>query len=148
MLNSYKLNMKSFQQLSKQDLYAILALRMEVFCVEQECPYQDLDYQDQLARHIFIKENGVIMAYARIINTKNNLFHIGRVVVKQAYRNKGLANIIMKFSIDELKKESGKIEISAQSYLKGFYQKLGFISTEKYYLEDDIPHESMHILLD
>lgn len=144
MINSYAVVSKFFEDLTKTELYAILALRMQVFCVEQDCPYQDLDGQDQQAQHVYIKENNSILAYARILKGKENIYHIGRVVVNPDFRKKGLATIVMRASIDSLKEKQGKIEISAQSYLSEFYQGLGFINTGKYYLEDDIPHEEMY----
>lgn len=142
---SEQVNSKSFDELTKTELYAILALRVEVFCVEQNCPYQDVDGHDQEAQHVFIKDEKSIMAYARILKDKDNAKkqHIGRVVVNPSYRRKGLATDIMQACIDEIENHTTVIEISAQSYLSGFYQGLGFKNTGKYYLEDDIPHEQM-----
>jgi len=150
MLNSSQVLAKSFDELTKIELYSILALRVQVFCVEQNCPYQDLDNRDQQSQHIFIKDVDIIAAYARIIGTDDNVFHIGRVVVNENYRKHGLATIIMQSCIDGIQnnnhsKEKTTIVISAQSYLTGFYQDLGFKSTGKFYLEDDIPHEQMQI---
>lgn len=143
-MNSSSIFFKSFDDLTKTELYAILALRVQVFCVEQNCPYQDLDGQDQQAQHVFMKKDKAIMAYARILVGRKGVYHIGRVVVNENYRSKGLAIIIMKACIDSLNGKPGKIEISAQSYLTDFYQGLGFKNTGKYYLEDDIPHEEMY----
>jgi ElaA protein len=145
---SDQVNSKSFNELTKAELYAILALRIEVFCVEQNCPYQDADGQDQEAQHVFIKSEKSIMAYARILKDKDNpnKQHIGRVVVNPNYRRKGLAKHIMQACIDEIESHTTVIEISAQSYLSHFYQGLGFKNTGKYYLEDDIPHEQMHYM--
>jgi len=140
---SDQVKIKSFDELTKVELYSILALRIEVFCVEQECPYQDVDGQDHNAQHVFINDEETIAAYARIIKGHNNDYHIGRVVVNPKYRKKGLATIIMKACFAELKNRTQFIEISAQSYLSEFYKSLGFKNTEKYYLEDDIPHEQM-----
>ena len=140
---SDQVNSKSFDELTKAELYAILALRVEVFCVEQNCPYQDVDGQDQKAQHVFIKDGNTIIAYARILMDQAKKYHIGRVVVNPDYRKKGLASIIMKACFAELENKTQVIEISAQSYLSEFYQGLGFKNTGKYYLEDDIPHEQM-----
>ena len=153
MLNSSDVLAKSFDELTKIELYSILALRVQVFCVEQNCPYQDLDNKDQQSQHIFIKDADIIAAYARIISVEDHVFHIGRVVVNESYRKHGLATIIMKNCISTIQANNhGKnkltIVISAQSYLKGFYQGLGFKSTGKFYLEDDIPHEQMQIVVD
>lgn len=144
---SDQINSKSFDELTKTELYAILALRVEVFCVEQECPYQDVDGLDQEAQHVYLNDGKTIMAYARILKDQSNNYHIGRVVVNSKYRKKGLATVIMKACIAELKKYAKVVEISAQSYLTDFYQGLGFKNTGKYYLEDDIPHEQMVLKL-
>jgi ElaA protein len=144
MLNSKPVTIKSFNQLNKNELYAILAARVQIFCVEQNCPYQDLDNQDQEAIHVFVKDEKTITVYARILKGKNNTYHIGRVIVDKNYRKKGLAILIMRSCIVEAKSQgANKIEISAQSYLNDFYQGLGFRNTGKYYLEDDIPHQQM-----
>jgi len=145
-MNSSPVISKPFDDLTKAELYAILALRIQVFCVEQNCPYQDVDDQDQHAQHVFIKDENSIMAYARILDGKQDVCHIGRVVVNANYRKRGLATVIMKACIESLKNKPGTIEISAQSYLTDFYKSLGFISTGKFYLEDDIPHEQMTLL--
>ncbi len=147
-MNSSVVISKDFNTLTKTELYAILALRVQVFCVEQNCPYQDIDDQDQQAQHVFTKDNDIIMAYARIIKGKQETYHIGRVVVDERHRKKGLATIIMQACIDELKSKAKRVEISAQSYLTDFYQGLGFKSMGEYYLEDDIPHEKMQLILD
>ena len=146
MMNSNQVLLKKFEQLTKTELYAILALRLEVFCVEQNCPYQDIDNNDQDALHVYIQDNNTIKAYARILKESGNEYHIGRVVVSKNFRKDGLATLIMKKSIDTIKLENdATIIISAQSYLKDFYKKLGFENTGQYYLEDDIPHEQMQL---
>ena len=148
MLDTKNIKIKSFDQLTKKELYAILALRIQVFCVEQNCPYQDIDYQDIDATHVFLKDADSIMAYARIIHENENKAHIGRVVVNDNYRKHGYATLIMQNCIQLIKQNKTKnIIISAQSYLKDFYRNLGFVNTGKYYLEDDIPHEQMQIIL-
>lgn len=146
MLNSDSVIQKSFQQLDLEELYGILSLRLEVFCVEQNCPYQDIDNQDQKAQHVFIKNEDKIIAYARIIHKSKDKAAIGRVVVDQQHRKKGLAQKIMKHCINDLK-PTNTIELSAQSYLQQFYKDLGFSSTGEYYLEDAIPHEKMQLNL-
>ena len=147
MLNSDSIQIKSFDELNKSELYSIIALRMQVFCVEQNCPYQDLDNQDQQAVHVFIKEEDVISAYARIIQA-NTICYIGRVVVDPQYRSHGLATLLMKNCIAYITKNNmGSVMISAQSYLHDFYRNLGFKNTGKFYLEDDIPHQQMKLTL-
>ncbi|HFC29930.1 MAG TPA: GNAT family N-acetyltransferase [Oceanospirillales bacterium] len=149
MLKSNKVTIKSFQELSNSELYAIMALRLEVFVVEQDCPYQDLDGLDQHATHVFIDNSEKIVAYARILNKNEGVYQIGRVVVAKNFRGKNLATIIMQQCVDycQLKNDAQHIELSAQSYLHDFYQGIGFKSVGKYYLEDDIPHEKMRLSL-
>jgi ElaA protein len=141
------IQIKTFDQLSSKQLYEILSLRMQVFCVEQKCPYQDADGEDYHAQHVFIEEGPAIVAYARIL-TKEDSTYIGRVVVAKEYRNKSLAKAIMKHCINfcQLHYPVNNIIISAQSYLKNFYTGLGFQSLNQFYLEDDIPHEKMQYI--
>jgi len=148
MLNSQQVISKSYKELSKAELYAILSLRIQVFCVEQNCPYQDIDFQDQKSQHVFIQKDQYLCAYARIIPDENHVFHIGRVVVDKKFRGDKLATLIMKNCINYCQNQhpNSCIEISAQSYLNAFYQALGFKSTGKYYQEDDIPHEQMQLI--
>lgn len=148
MINSDSIQIKSFDDLTKNELYSIIALRMQVFCVEQDCPYQDLDHQDQKSIHVFFKDDTYISAYARIIQ-EDSICHIGRVVVNPKYRKQGLATSLMKSCIvHTVANNMGTVIISAQSYLQDFYKNLGFVNTGKYYLEDDIPHEEMKLVLD
>ena len=124
MIKSNQVILKTFNELTKSELYAILALRMQVFCVEQNCPYQDIDNQDQSALHVYIEQDNTIKAYARIINEKQEEYHIGRVVVAENFRKDGLATLIMQCCIDKIRiNKQAKIIISAQSYLKDFYMK-------------------------
>ena len=148
MLKSYSVATKNFKELTKTELYAILALRVEVFCVEQNCPYQDIDGLDRDALHVFIHDKEHIFAYARIIKENKDTCHIGRVVVSPDSRKQHLATKIMHTCIKEIKKTAAKrIEISAQSYLTDFYQGIGFQNTGKYYLEDEIPHQQMVLII-
>jgi len=138
---------KTFYKLEREELYQILRLRSEVFVVEQDCIYQDLDNKDQKAIHIFLKENENIIAYTRVFK-KGDYYRnpsIGRVVVSKNERGKELGKKIMKSSIDYIKKnELGeKIELSAQKYLDKFYKDLDFYTIGKEYMEDGIPHQRM-----
>lgn len=144
MVKSRAVNIKSFEELELSELYAILALRMQVFCVEQDCPYQDMDGKDEGAIHVYYSNDDDILAYARILQNENETFSIGRVVVHPDFRMQGLAKEIMQSCIGIIRrKSSANIIISAQSYVQDFYYGLGFESTGKFYLEDDIPHEEM-----
>jgi len=138
---------KTFSELNTDELYQILRLRTEVFVVEQNCVYQDLDNKDQKAIHIYYKENDEIVAYTRIFKSGDYYKNpsIGRVVVSKNNRGKELGKKIMISSIEYIKKnlKGDKIELSAQKYLDKFYKDLGFYKTGKDYLEDGIPHQRM-----
>lgn len=138
-----------FNQLSVDDLYQILKLRTEVFVLEQQCAYQDLDGMDQHAWHVLgMNVNKKIVSYARILSPEQcdyNFCSIGRVVVKKSFRQENLGRQLMTAAIDFTKNKFTEhlIQISAQTYLSKFYQSLGFVNTGNFYLEDDIPHQTM-----
>lgn len=138
---------KTFNQLTTEELYQILRLRSEVFVVEQDCVYQDVDNKDQKALHIIGTKNGEIVAYTRIFKPGDyfNNVSIGRVVVSQDQRKYGLGKQIMQASLAAIDQRfpNQPIEISAQSYLLKFYTELGFKVTGEEYLEDGIPHRRM-----
>lgn len=138
---------KSFSDLTKEELYNILSLRSEVFIVEQNCAYQDIDQKDQFALHVFIKKNNQIIAYTRIFKPNDYFKYssIGRVVVLKKERASKIGSQIMSFSIKKIEEifNEKKIKISAQKYLINFYKKLGFITIGEEYLEDGIPHIAM-----
>ena len=138
---------KKFSELSIEELYQILRLRSEVFVVEQDCVYQDLDNKDQISVHIFIKEKNEIVAYTRIFKSGDYYKNpsIGRVVVSKKDRGKELGKKIMISSIDDIQEnlKGDKIELSAQKYLDKFYKDLGFYKIGEDYLEDGIPHQRM-----
>ena len=142
-----EINTYSYNELTTNQLYEILKLRAEVFVVEQNCAYQDLDNKDNKALHLIGERNNKIIAYTRIFK-KGDYFtnsSIGRVLVKKEFRKKELGKVIMEKSIEIIKKNTKeeKIEISAQKYLTKFYKDLGFKKTGKEYLEDNIPHIKM-----
>ena len=142
-----KITTYTYQQLSKEKLYQIIRLRLEVFVLEQNCIYQDLDNKDQKAIHLVGEEEGKVIAYTRLFK-KGDYFEnasIGRVIVKKESRKKDYGKIIMQKSIEELKNEYNEenIEISAQKYLTKFYDDLGFKKIGEEYLEDNIPHIKM-----
>ena len=138
---------KTFSELDTEDLYQILRLRSEVFVVEQDCVYQDIDNKDQNAIHLYFKENDEIVAYTRIFNAGHYYENpcIGRVVVSKKNRGKDLGKKIMIDSIEYIKQniKAEKIELSAQKYLNKFYKDLGFYKIGEDYLEDGIPHQRM-----
>ena len=138
---------KTFSELDTEDLYQILRLRSEVFVVEQDCVYQDIDNKDQKAIHLYYKENNEIVAYTRIFKAGHYYENpcIGRVVVSKKNRGKDIGKKIMIDSIEYIKQNINgeKIELSAQKYLDKFYKDLGFYSKGEQYLEDGIPHQRM-----
>ena len=138
---------KRFDALSSQELYNLLQLRSEVFVVEQNCVYQDIDGKDEKAIHLIGEDNGKIVAYARLFKPAAYFEQasIGRVVVKESYRDKKLGHLLMREAIRVIEThfEETKITISAQLYLKKFYESHGFVQTSEMYLEDDIPHIEM-----
>ena len=138
-------DVKKFNEIDRETLHNIFLLRSEVFIVEQECAYQDIDGKDFKSIHIIGKIKEEIIAYSRIMRLNNDFCSIGRVLVKKELRKKGIGIKLMKKSIEEATKEnySRKIKISAQRYLKKFYTNLGFKHTGKSYLEDGIPHIEM-----
>ncbi|MEZ4793302.1 MAG: GNAT family N-acetyltransferase [Gelidibacter sp.] len=142
-----KIITKTFQQLTIDELYAILQLRSEIFVVEQDCVYQDMDYQDQKALHILGFKNKKLVAYTRIFKPGDYFENasIGRVVVVSNERKHKYGYDIMNASIEAVKNyfHTKTIKISAQVYLKKFYNNLGFKVVGEDYLEDGIPHIGM-----
>jgi len=140
---------KKFEALSVVELYQILRLRSEIFVVEQNCVYQDLDNKDQKAVHLFGEYDGKIIAYSRLFKAGDyfDCSSIGRVIVDSNYRDKKFGHELIKQGIAEIRNHFNEenITISAQLYLKKFYETHGFIQTSEMYLEDDIPHIEMKI---
>ena len=129
-------------------MYEILRLRTESLIVEQECPYQDLDNLDQQSLHFMIFDKSALVGYTRLIDigvSYPDFASIGRVVIKQSHRKKGIGKILMTHSIEQCKSlfKTDKIKISAQCYLRNFYRDLGFVEQGEEYLEDNIPHIAM-----
>ena len=136
---------KEWTELSTGEVENIFSLRSEVFVVEQDCVYQDIDGKDQKAKHVLGKKDGEIVAYARIFKPGEYFKEasFGRAVVKKTERGKGVGDELVKNCLENITEE--EIKISAQSYLKGFYGKHGFKAEGKEYLEDGIPHTAMFI---
>ena len=138
---------KRFNELSTVELYSLLQLRSEVFVVEQNCVYQDVDGKDDNAIHVLGFLDNELASYSRIFD-KGIYFEeasIGRVVVSPKLRDKKLGHDLMQVSIAAVKEhfKEHNITISAQEYLKKFYESHGFVQTSEMYLEDDIPHIQM-----
>jgi ElaA protein len=137
---------KKFHNLDKFELYKIMQLRVEVFVVEQDCPYQDLDGLDEAGTHLWIEEDGEITSYLRINPPKTRFDEVsfGRIVTKEAYRKRGLSEAIILKALEIVENEKlGSVRISAQSYLEKYYGKFGFVKCSEEYLEDNIPHVEM-----
>lgn len=127
-----------------KELYEILKLRAEVFVVEQNCPYQDLDDKDYHAYHLFLEDNGLIVAVSRILpeNISFEDMAIGRIIVKETHRHRGIAREMIEKAIEFIITDLGKnrIRLSGQAYLTDFYISLGFRKVSDCYLEDGIEH--------
>jgi ElaA protein len=139
---------KTFEELTNVELYAIVQLRLAVFSVEQNCPYQDADGKDLKSFHLMgMDESAELVAYSRIVpaGISFNEVSIGRVVTSQKVRGTGTGKELMKNSIQFIKKQFGKtpIRIGAQCYLIKFYSEFGFEIASEKYLEDNIPHIEM-----
>ncbi len=140
-------HIKSFDELNIQELYSILRLRSEVFVVEQDCVYQDIDNKDQKARHVFGSKDGQICAYARIFDSGDYFDEasIGRIVVAEEERAHGYGHELVLQAIRAVEHyyKTKIIKISAQTYLLQFYKQHGFEAIGAEYLEDGIPHMAM-----
>lgn len=138
---------KTFQELNTKELYDLLQLRSEVFVVEQDCVYQDIDGKDQKALHVLGYRDRKLVAYTRIFKPGDYFDEasIGRVVVRENARQYKYGYDIMTASIQAIKDyyNESKIRISAQIYLKRFYNNLNFKEVGEEYLEDGIPHINM-----
>lgn len=138
---------KTFPELSTAELYQVMKARMDVFVVEQECPYEELDNCDQQAVHLFLKDNQKIAAYVRLLPKRTTFSEasIGRVLVTKKYRGNGYAKEIMQQAIAHITEQWNEtvIKIQAQTYLRAFYASLGFEQISDEYLEDGIPHIDM-----
>ncbi len=139
--------LKKFHELTVDELYNILQLRSEVFIIEQNCVYQDVDGKDQAAWHLMGIDDSQLIAYTRILSAGISYEDpsIGRVVTLPSKRRSGLGRELMHASIAECERLFGKtpITLSAQSYLIHFYESLGFSTVGDQYLEDGIPHIKM-----
>jgi ElaA protein len=142
-----QVSIKTFDELTIHELYQILRLRSEVFVVEQDCVYQDVDNKDQKALHVIGLKEDEVVAYTRVFKPGDYFDNvsIGRVVVRQDQRKYGLGKQIMLATMAAIDQRfpNKPIEISAQSYLLKFYTDLGFSAFGEEYLEDGIPHRRM-----
>ena len=141
-----KLEVKPWNKLSNKEINDIFSLRSEVFIVEQNCAYQDVDGKDELADHVMLYVEDELVGYTRVFveNTYFKEASFGRAVVKKKHRGEGYGHLLVDKSLEELKeKKQSPIKISAQSYLKDFYASHGFVEKGEEYMEDGIPHTAM-----
>ena len=133
---------KQFYELTLDELYEILRARAEVFVVEQNCVYQDVDNVDKEAYHVYLREEGEIVAYLRVVDKDKRLDEVslGRVITLK--RRQGYGSKVMKVGIEVARERFGakKIKIGAQAWAKPFYEQVGFRQISGEYMEDGIPH--------
>ncbi len=139
---------KHYNDLNINEFHDIIALRIEVFVIEQNCPYQDLDGKDKKCYHLICRDGkGKITATARILppGLSYQDVSIGRIVTAASVRGQGVGHELVHNSLQFVKEEFGTVPvvISAQSHLTTFYNQHGFNTTGKEYLEDGIPHTEM-----
>ena len=139
---------KHYNDLSLNEFHDIIALRIAVFVIEQNCPYQELDGKDKKSYHLICRnDNGEIVSTARIIppGVAYTQVAIGRVVIADSARGLGLGHELMRQCMHFIVEEFGQVPVilSAQKHLKNYYASHGFASTGKEYLEDNIPHVEM-----
>lgn len=142
-----KIVVKTFQELTIDELHDLMQLRSEVFVVEQDCVYQDIDGKDRKALHVIGQKEGKVVAYTRCFEPGYYFEEaaIGRVVVDQNYRKDGYGHDIIRASKAAIKEhyDTGKIKLSAQTYLVKFYGSHQFKAIGDEYLEDGIMHIAM-----
>jgi len=148
----YEWKWKRFEELSAAEIYEILRVRQEVFVVEQNCVYQDIDSLDQVSWHLFAQTNNggdsvQILAYLRVVFPGHKYIEpsIGRVLTAKEARGQGSGRLLMEKAMELLKAEFPKqeVRISAQKYLEAFYSDFGFMPVSEPYDEDGIPHIEM-----
>jgi ElaA protein len=143
--NDMKIIAKRYEELTLDELYAILKIRVDVFVVEQQCPYPEIDGKDEQAWHVMLMEENAIVAYLRVLEAGVSFQHVSIGRVLSIKRRLGHGRIILKEGIriafEELKADA--IWIEAQSYAKDFYANEGFRQTSEEFLEDGIPHIRM-----
>jgi ElaA protein len=143
----YKVVLSGLDELSPRELYAMLKLRVDVFVVEQKCPYPELDGKDADALHLRLLAGEELVASARIRKPAKSdpAARIGRVVVSPEHRGKKLGDRVMVEAIAQCERlyPHSPIKLSAQSHLQRFYGAFGFVPVSAEYLEDDIPHVDM-----
>ena len=141
-----KLVSKYFEELTTTELYELLKVRSEVFVVEQNCIYQDLDDKDYRSLHVFYEEEGEVLAYLRAFIKEEGIVQVGRVL--SATHGIGLGGEILKEGLLQIQEKfhPKKIYLEAQCYAIGYYEREGFKVCSKEFLEDGIPHVEMELV--
>jgi len=137
---------KNFEGLTHKELIDMLRIRSEIFVVEQNCPYLDIDGYDEVAMHLLAKDKGEIIGCLRILpEGRYPDASIGRVVVRPEYRRQGIAKIMLDMAVAETLRrfKCSKIMLGSQIYATGLYESAGFKQIGEEYLEDGIPHIHM-----
>lgn len=147
LLSDMEIQVKSFEQLSPQELYSLMKLRVDIFVVEQECAYEELDNFDQVATHILGYSQNELVAYARVLppDTVYTQCSIGRVAVKKEARNTGFGRMLFQSALEEAQRlhKGEEIKIQAQIYLEEFYSSFGFQTISEPYTDWGIWHVDM-----
>lgn len=133
---------RSFDELTTKQLYEILRARTEIFVVEQQCPYLEVDGRDEESRHLWLEDEAGIIAYCRLI-PKPEETHIGRVIVASRVRGTGLGYTLMEEAVRRAEQFEQPLYLQAQAHLKKFYGSFGFVQKGEPYDEDGIPHIDM-----
>lgn len=138
---------KFFEELTTAELYELLKARAEIFVVEQNCIYQDLDDRDYDSLHVFYEESGKVLAYLRAFPKEEGVVQMGRVLTIE--HGIGLGGKLLRAGMDSIKEkfQPQKIYIEAQSYATGYYEREGFTICSEEFLEDGIPHVQMEVTL-
>ena len=141
-----EISVKHFAELTAEELYEILKLRVDVFVVEQNCPYPELDGRDQDAWHVALRQEGRLLAYLRVLPRGKGEAAIGRVLAVE--RRQGFATSVLKEGIRVAREKLGakRVYLEAQTYARGLYEKQGFRPCGEEFLEDGIPHIPMELM--
>ena len=146
-MRATELFIKRFDELTAGELYDILQLRQQVFIIDQQCIYDDMDGCDKEALHVYLKDSEGIAACLRIMNrnVKSEYVTVGRVVTAKRARRQGLASRLLQAAIQAAADQfrADKVYIEAQTYARALYEKQGFVQTSEEFLEDGVPHIKM-----
>ncbi len=133
-----------FAQLSTDELYDMMKLRFDIFVLEQRCFYQEFDGRDKAGAHLILKDEEKIVGTARILEEPDRIY-MGRIVLLPEYRSKGLGKEMLERVFVYIREHfpEKEVELQAQTYLRGFYESLGFETTSPYYMDEGIEHVDM-----